>query len=66
MQVGGGSKYCRCHEPVLRYEVWLTRKGEARNFSSQVCKDACDRGHITEEPCEGPTLMHGSGAEPGW
>ena len=51
---------------MLRREVWLTRKGEARNFSSQVRQGACDRGHITEEPCEGPTLMHGSGAEPGW
>ena len=25
-----------------------------------------DNRHVTEEPCEGPTLMHGSGAEPGW
>jgi putative transposase len=48
---------------VLRREVWLTRKGEARVFSSQVCKGAYDRGHITEEPCEGPTLTHGFEAE---
>ena len=48
---------------MLRHEVWLTRKGEARNFSSQVRKDAYDRGHITEEPCDGPTVTHGSGAE---
>jgi len=27
---------------------------------------ACDKRHVAEEPCEGPTLMHGSGAEPGW
>jgi len=26
----------------------------------------CDQRHVTEEPWEGPTLMHGSGAEPGW
>ena len=25
-----------------------------------------DKRHVTEEPCEGPTLMHGFGAEPGW
>ena len=25
-----------------------------------------DKRHVTEEPCERPTLMHGSGAEPGW
>ncbi len=25
-----------------------------------------DKRHVTEEPCEGLTLMHGSGAEPGW
>lgn len=25
-----------------------------------------DKRHGTEEPCEGPTLMHGFGAEPGW
>jgi putative transposase len=48
---------------VLRREVWLTRKGEARVFSSQVRQDACVRGSITEEPCEGPTLTHGFEAE---
>jgi RNA-directed DNA polymerase len=26
----------------------------------------CDKRHGTEEPCEGLTLMHGFGAEPGW
>jgi RNA-directed DNA polymerase len=25
-----------------------------------------DKRHVTEEPCEGPTLMHGFGAESGW
>jgi RNA-directed DNA polymerase len=25
-----------------------------------------DKRHVTEEPCEGPTLTHGFGAEPGW
>ena len=66
MQVSGGSNAADAMSPRFIREVWLTRKGEARNFSSQVCKDAYDRGHITEEPCEGLTLMHGSGAEPGW
>jgi hypothetical protein len=27
---------------------------------------ASAKRHVTEEPCEGPTLMHGFGAEPGW
>jgi RNA-directed DNA polymerase len=26
----------------------------------------CDKRHVTEEPCDGPTVTHGSGAEPGW
>ena len=30
------------------------------------CSGASDKRHVAEEPCEGPTLMHGFGAEPGW
>jgi hypothetical protein len=26
----------------------------------------CDKRRVTEEPCEGTTLTHGFGAEPGW
>ena len=46
-------------------DVWMTREGEARTCRAQARKGAHDRGHITEEPCEVETLMHGSEAETG-
>ena len=30
------------------------------------CPGTSDKRHVTEEPCEGLTLTHGSVAEPGW
>jgi hypothetical protein len=46
-------------------DVWMTRKGEAPKSRSPAQQGARDRGHITEEPCEVETLMHGFGAEAG-
>ena len=45
----------------------LHRHCHDRKTASEARRSGtCDKRHGTEEPCEGPTLMHGVGAEPGW
>ena len=45
----------------------LHRHCHARKTASDARRSGTyDKRHVTEEPCEGLTLTHGSGAEPGW
>ena len=45
----------------------LHRHCHARKTASDPHRRGpCDKRHVTEEPCEGLTLTHGFGAEPGW
>jgi RNA-directed DNA polymerase len=39
---------------------------DRKTASDSHRRGTCNKRHVIEEPCEGPTLMHGFEAEPRW